>query len=64
MFGQNGNYCYLCTIKLYGMDKEFLKEKLIEGLSSRDIAKLPEVTIGSKTVVYYIHLEYYIKILV
>lgn len=37
------------------MDKEFLKEKLIEGLSSRDIAKLPEVTIGSKTIVYYIH---------
>lgn len=36
------------------MDKEFLKEKLIEGLSSRDIAKLPEVTIGSKTVIYYI----------
>ena len=37
------------------MDKEFLKEKLIEGLSSRDIANLPEVTIGSKTIVYYIH---------
>lgn len=37
------------------MDKEFLREKLIEGLSSRDIAKLPEVTVGSKTVVYYIH---------
>lgn len=37
------------------MDKEFLKEKLIEGLSSRDIAKLPEVTIGNKTIVYYIH---------
>lgn len=37
------------------MDKEFLRKKLIEGLSSRDIAKLPEVTVGSKTVVYYIH---------
>lgn len=37
------------------MDKEFLKEKLIEGLSSRDIAKLPEVTVGNRTIVYYIH---------
>ena len=37
------------------MNEEFLKSKLKEGLSSRDIAKLPEVTIGNRTVIYYIH---------
>ena len=37
------------------MDKEFLKSKLLEGLSTRKIAQLPEVTIDHRTIQYYIH---------
>lgn len=37
------------------MDKEFLKSKLEEGLSTRKISQLPEVTIDHRTIQYYIH---------
>lgn len=37
------------------MDKQFLKECLEKGMSSRDISNLPNVSINNKTVIYYIH---------
>ena len=46
------------------MEKQFLKECLEKGMSTRDIAKLPNVSINSKTIAYYIHkykLESYMK---
>lgn len=46
------------------MEKQFLKECLEKGMSSRDIAKLPNVKINNRTIIYYIHkysLEEYMK---
>lgn len=37
------------------MDKDFLKMQLTRGLSTREIARLPEVTVGYRTILYYIH---------
>ena len=37
------------------MDKQFLENCLKQGMSSRQIAKLKEVNIGARTIVWYIH---------
>ena len=46
------------------MEKQFLEECLEKGMSSRDIAKLSNVNISNKTIIYYIHkynLKSYMK---
>lgn len=46
------------------MEKQFLKECLEKGMSTRQIAALPDVNITSKTICYYIHkyeLEEFMK---
>ena len=37
------------------MDKQFLENCLKQDMSSRQIAKLKEVNIGARTIVWYIH---------
>ena len=37
------------------MDKQFLTECLEKGMSSREIAKLPNVNISNRTILYYVH---------
>ena len=37
------------------MDKQFLKECLEKGMSTRDISKLPNVNINYRIILYYIH---------
>lgn len=55
LFGQNEIFCIFVPVKLIIRDKEFLKEKLCAGFSTRKIAKLPEISIDYRTILYYVH---------